>query len=151
MSDLPTTRPARRRLSVAQWLLFGLTVLMYGLSLIPNPINRDPGWIAVVLGWILLFQTWANTTWLANPLAFAAWALLFCTRRRDSMICAAVALAIAASYLLSRKMVDNEGGVANPIGRPQLDYWLWLMSMALTLAATFLAPARPLSPSREHG
>ena len=44
-------------------------------------------------------------------------------------------LAVGASFLLVRTVVDNEGGVANPVVGYGIGYWLWLGSMATLVVA----------------
>ena len=130
------------------------SALLYAGSLINNSFcvagkcNGWPGYGVLIFGAIPLVSSPANLTWLANPLLFLSWKYTFRLKTKQSIACASVALLLAASFLLFRNVVTNEGGTAAPITGYALGYWLWLASMSCSLLAALSLRKRPANVNR---
>jgi hypothetical protein len=95
-----------------------------------------PTWSILLLGWLPVGSL-AHATWWANPLLFIAWFLIFVRVRSLASVFAAATLALAASFMLAKTVMTNEGGVPNPVTGYRMGYWLWLASMVAACVAAF--------------
>jgi len=114
-----------------------ISVVLYVASLTPDSIciSGDcggwPGWGILFVGWLALFATPANMTWLANPVLFVCWGLLLGSRWWAALVVGAAALAGGGSFLLHDKILSSESGSLSTITGTAIGYWLWLASMAV--------------------
>jgi hypothetical protein len=81
----------------------------------------------------------ANLTWIANPLLFIAWGLLWAGNGMGALKSSAVALLIALFFLLMPSVVVSEGGMPGRITGLRLGYFLWLASMGTAMVAANFA------------
>ena len=101
-----------------------------------------PGWSILIFGILALPGSLANATWLANPILFASWIVIWQREKRLSVVLSSVALMFAAAFLLMGTVVTNEGGVPSPITGFKIGYWLWLGSMVAAWAAARVSNVR---------
>lgn len=71
--------------------------------------------------------------WLANPILFASWSLLYRGKTKRSFQLSIIAFMLMLSFLLVDEIIDNEGGTNAKVLSYQLGYWLWLMSSFIIL------------------
>ena len=119
----------------------GLSVLLYLLSLPFDAFCSQgchPGYFSLIIGPLLMPQSAANATWLANPFLVGAWAALASAghgrtlgSRLAPLTLGLVAFAIAVSFWFQRDIVTNEAGLLVPIMEYRIGYWLWLSSIAV--------------------
>jgi hypothetical protein len=79
----------------------------------------------------------AGFTWYANPALWLSW-MFFKKRSTKALLTSCIALAIALSFLLFTQIADNQAGVQSTITGYQAGYWLWVASMCVTLAGSFI-------------
>lgn len=108
-----------------------ISVVLFAVSLTQKCYCTDHSCadsIAVLFSGIFGFYLcFANLTWLANPLLIASW-ILVSRKIHISIITSLLASIICFSFLLSTKIIDNEGGYYSTITSYKLGYWLWVAS-----------------------
>ncbi len=92
------------------------------------------------MGWLALFGSPANMTWLANLALFASWGLLIGSQWRAALITGIAALAGGVSFLLCDGVLSSESGNLSSITGTAIGYWLWLSSMAAACCCAVLSP-----------
>lgn len=95
------------------------------------------GITSLVFGWLdLLFF---NFVWLANPLLFLGWLFFLLGAGEAAAFCSAAAFAFASYFLFMTKVqVFSEGG-PSLIEQVMIGYWMWLISIATTFAASLVS------------
>ena len=84
--------------------------------------------LALLTGWMgIAYLDYAALPWLANPAILLAW-LLFWRNPHQAIGFSVLSTALAAGFLFVDAIVDNEGGVRNPVTKLEKGYWLWLSS-----------------------
>jgi hypothetical protein len=114
-----------------------------------------PGWSILLFGWMsipLAPDSLANLAWLANPALVVAWVATLAREKAFAIAASAVALALAASFMLARDVVTNSGGFSFPITGYRMGYWVWLASMTVALIAAIrmIFEKRPIAAARER-
>jgi hypothetical protein len=93
---------------------------------------------ALAVGWSGIFA--AVFGWYANPALALALVFAFLKKPTLSMICAAIAIAIACTVLidLGRELPGDEGGVTKTtIVRVLPGFYIWIGSMAVLFLQRF--------------
>ena len=90
------------------------------------------GWMGVPIG-----GTWANITWLANPILVIAW-IGFISDRKTSLICSSVAFILSLSFLFCSEVTQNEAGSSSHINGYAIGYYLWLSSSFLLIGGNII-------------
>jgi hypothetical protein len=152
--------PANPRETLYSRYLVGLSIALYAVclfldafcvELMPNNAGRCdpwPGYPILLSGWILLpdsLDSWANLTWLANPLLLASWLTIWLAKqmqRTIPILLSVVTLATGAAFVPMKTVITNAGGVAHPIVSIEIGYWLWLVSMATACLAALILKRR---------
>jgi Na+/proline symporter len=142
-----------------RWVWLWSSVVLY-LACLPLPGlcvdhycgNRGIGIVAI--GWLGLWGINAsnpvNAAWLANPLLFVSWILLFWKRATIIARIVSGAALLAGALLLFADTIGpfNEGSGGNHITGYPLGYWLWLTSMLCAFIAAILTTDESVVASR---
>jgi hypothetical protein len=99
--------------------------------------DKWQGAYIVGLGAIGGIMSAAGFTWYANPALWLSW-MFFKKRSTKALPTSFIALAIALSFLLFTQIADNEAGVQSTITGYRAGYWLWITSMSVTVAGSFI-------------
>lgn len=89
-----------------------------------------------LLGWFAVFSGGAGLTWLANPLLVAGW-LTFKANLKLAMLFSIGGTLISLSFLIFDSIHASEAGHHQQIVSYMAGYWLWVLSNATMLVATF--------------
>ncbi len=119
------------------------SIVLYLLALTQDVMPGWPGYGVLLIGWLTVGSSVANTTWLANSALFAAWLLMLTRERKMALLCAGGAVVTAGVFFLCRFVVVDEGGGARPIGAFRLAHWLWFASTLCTFMAAYWTPSSP--------
>jgi hypothetical protein len=84
----------------------------------------------------------AFLVWLANPILFIAWALTVARLRPVAIGFAVLALLVGGAFILAPNLPANQFGMDRQIMALDWGYWLWLASMAVTVAAAVTTQSR---------
>lgn len=110
-----------------------------------------PSWFVLLFGWLTMPGGWPYITWLSNPLLFFSWLLGLAHAKWSSLLCALASALLALSFMQTKSIVTNEGGVANPIASYEWGYKLWVASMLCAVAAALVLDRREnISSSRRQ-
>jgi hypothetical protein len=113
-----------------------LSILLYGACLpfdafcVSGECSQWPSYGILFFGALGLPGSFANLTWIANPILFLSWVTRATQQKVQACVYSFTALIIAMSFLLDRTVVTNEGGIPFPITGYKIGYWIWLTSMA---------------------
>lgn len=98
--------------------------------------NCWPGWSILLFG-ALGLAAGPQVSWLANLLVIPAWLLLLArSKTSDSlaaMLCVA-AIVVGNSFLLQGVSTSKSGGPLHPVSSLGIGYWLWMVSITLSMA-----------------
>lgn len=137
--DTVSMRHSASRLLLAVSLLLFLACLPLSSFCVAQPGCREwPSWSLLVFGWVTMFGGWPYVTWLANPLLLLTWVSLALSTRLLSLMFSAAALALGASFALTKQIVTNEGGVPGSIASFEWGYKLWVASMVASVMSALL-------------
>ena len=115
--------------------MISLTQTAYVTNYNDATANAVPSFMAFLLGWMNILG--AGISWLANPLLFLSWIMLFFAPKK-SLICSALSVLLCLSFLRFNDIIVNEGGGHSDITGYGTGYWLWLVSCCVNCAGTFL-------------
>ena len=122
-----------------------LSVGLYLLSLTQTALPGYLGWEVLLFGWLGIFQTIANTTWIANVTLLASWIANITSERVVAVSLSVITVVVAAVFLVCKNIIMGEDGTLRPIEGYFLGYWLWLASMITALVSALLkaSPDKP--------
>ena len=100
-----------------------------------------PGFFILIMGVFPIASTPANLTWLANPLIFGAWAMIWLAEKTIAVAIGGIAVMAAAAFLFMETVVTSTGGEPSLITRLGTGYWLWLTSAAAACLGAFFCRA----------
>ena len=90
------------------------------------------------LGWISLFAGDVSfLIWLANP-CFIIAVILFLRNKKAAPLFSLLAVLCAAAFLVTHTIIVSEAPKYARISSYNAGYWLWLGSMVVLLAASFI-------------
>lgn len=117
-----------------------VSVMLYGLCLPVEAFCQagkcyGSGIEILGFGWLSLGHGFASIAWLANPALFVAWISILARLKTVALATSLSAFALAASFLLARNVITNEGLVPVPITGYRIGYWLWLASTGVAVVA----------------
>ncbi|MBF0325731.1 MAG: hypothetical protein HQL42_11770 [Alphaproteobacteria bacterium] len=126
--------------------LVAVSVAVYIASLaaptaicIGDQCDSWPGYGILLFGWLAVYASPANMTWLANPLLFICWMLQLFSSTKAALMAGLAALGLAASFLLYDQVLSSESGSLSTITGTAPGYWLWLAAMAVACANSIMA------------
>jgi hypothetical protein len=92
--------------------------------------SGSSGFGILLTGALGIGLTPANTTWVANPILFAAWLATHRNWKTLGVLLSFVALMVGLSFMHYSTVVTDESGSPLAITGYRIGYWLWLASMA---------------------
>jgi len=97
------------------------------------------GFACLIVGWMgmPIGGTWANITWLANPLLVLAW-IGFISDRKSSLVFSIIAFCLSLSFLGCKEITQNEAGSSSNINGYYIGYWLWLSSALILIVGNIV-------------
>jgi hypothetical protein len=95
------------------------------------------GLLLLLFGWIGVID--GTFEWFANPLLGLAWLLTLLGRHRDGAGFGACALGLALSFAWRDRVMVDEAGHRDFVASLNAGYWLWVLSMLLTVVAALVA------------
>jgi hypothetical protein len=92
------------------------------------------GFTCLIVGWmgVPIGGTWANITWLANPVLVLAW-IGFISDRKSSLVFSIIAFCLSLSFLGCKEITQNAAGSSSVINGYHTGYWLWLSSSLILI------------------
>lgn len=109
--------------------LLWVSISLYALSLTVKAFPYCKGYEAMLLGALGVFtMNPGNWTWLANPLLLLSWIFVFCSERTLATVSAALAVAVATSFLVCKGVILGADGEVQQFKHYSAGYWLWLTS-----------------------
>ena len=118
----------------------------------PAPPRSVPPLTIVLFG---LFTLGDTVAWAANPLLICSWTLMAWRHSRPAVpFVAAAALAAALSFQLvvGDEIMTHEGGGADrPVLGVGAGYWLWILSIGVTLFGSIVAWLGSMSDDNTDG
>ena len=105
------------------------------------------GWPLLIFGALGLIAS-SPTTSGSPIILLLAWIAGAFGTRLPTFVLGLCALSVAGSFLVTRQVMDNEGGMANTVTSFGLGYWLWIASIVACCLAVFAKPAASRVP--EH-
>ncbi len=97
--------------------------------------GEDPiGFACLTVGWmgVPIGGTWANITWLANPILVLAW-IGFISDRKSSLVFSVISFCLSLSFLGCKEITQNDAGSSSNIYGYHTGYWLWLSSSIILI------------------
>lgn len=88
------------------------------------------GWLGIFTG---MFE------WFANPFLWASWRYQWKSGYRSGLVCSGISLALALGFLVRSRIIVNEAGHYGDIVSKDIGYWVWIVSILLSLLGNFLA------------
>lgn len=135
------------------WLI---SLIIMGVSLLcptycTNAKCSEPGsgLIDLLFGWFAAFFLGSTYfAWFANPFLIVA---VFTNKKVPvlSLIFSVIALSIALTFLKGGKVLLNEAGHEGYITKLQIGYWLWISSMVIMIAASFVPIIKKVKDNRK--
>jgi hypothetical protein len=101
------------------------------------------------MGFLPVGDTFANATWLANPILFAAWYAAVTGKKTRATLLSFAAFVLGCTFMLGHTVVTNEGGVPADITGYRIGYWLWVTSMAIAVIAALFSRLPIAQPSSD--
>jgi hypothetical protein len=121
-----------------------VSVLLYAMALAAEVLPGWRGWRVLLTGWRESLMPGADPRvafgWLANPLVWASWALVFRSAWRGAAALAVPAVALGIGVPFATRIVASGVTVSMPHLGP--GYWLWLAGLAVALLAALLGLRR---------
>jgi hypothetical protein len=114
-------------------------VLLYAVALVAEVLPGWPGWAVLASGWRESLMPRADPRvafgWLANPLVWASWVLVFRAAYGKAAVLATLATLLGIGVHFGTRIVVR--GSAAPLPMPHLGpgYWLWVAALAVALLA----------------
>jgi uncharacterized membrane protein len=87
--------------------------------------------IVLVFGFFGILSGGVGLSWFANPLIIASWILI--KNNKISTILSIIAFVLSFSFLFFKEIMTDESGNLREILGYKLGYWLWLLSIFITL------------------
>jgi hypothetical protein len=121
-----------------------VSVLLYAVALVAEVVPGWRGWRVLLSGWRESLMPDADPRaafgWLANPLAWASWVLIFRSACGKGAVLAGLAALLGIGVHFGTRVVAN--GV--PLAMPHLGpgYWLWLAALVVALLAALIGLRR---------
>lgn len=131
-----------RRLTSRNLLLASLVAylacLPFNSFCVSEECGKWPGWGVLFMGWMeLILHTEAGVSWLANPILLVAWVSILFRWRIWAWVFSVTALLLGIGFLGVDEIIVDEGGALRSVTGYAAGYWLWLVSMALAVAAAW--------------
>jgi hypothetical protein len=120
-------------------------VLLYAMALVAEVLPGWPGWAVLASGWRESLIPRADPRvafgWLANPLVWASWVLVFRCAYGKAAVLATLATLLGIGVHFGSRIVVN--GSAAPLPMPHLGpgYWLWVAALSVALLAALIGTA----------
>ncbi len=112
-------------------------MLLYALALASEVLPGWRGWGVLLCGWREGLMPRADPRlafgWLANPLLWASWVLVFRSAYGTAAVLAALATLLGGGVHFGTRIVASAG--AAPLPRLGPGYWLWAGGLAVALLA----------------
>jgi len=127
-----------RRLPTSIWVistgLFIISLFNNCLCTEDNCINSA---VAFLFGGFAVLSSGAAISWLANPLLIVSWILIY-KKKKAAWMTALPALMLCLSFLMFHSVIKDEAGNFSSIASIGTGYWLWLISVLVTLCGALL-------------
>jgi hypothetical protein len=121
-----------------------ISVLLYAMALAAEVLPGWRGWAVLLSGWRESLMPGADPRvafgWLANPLLWASWVLVFRSACGKAALLAALAVMLGAGVHFGTRIVAN--GVTLSLPHLGPGYWLWLAALIAALPAALLGLRR---------
>lgn len=118
-----------------------ISIASFISSLFFNAFSSTSGttdsFTALLMGWILSFQSTANLAWFANLVLVCSWVMIV-INNKIAVIVASLGLIIGLLPALSRNMAVDESGTLRGIISLDVGYWLWITSMVVILVGSLI-------------
>ncbi|MGB6605963.1 MAG: hypothetical protein WA747_11950 [Steroidobacteraceae bacterium] len=121
-----------------------VSVLLYALALAAEVLPGWRGWRVLLSGWRESLMAGADPRvafgWLANPLLWASWVLVFRSASGGAAVLAALAVLLGSGVHFGTRIAAN--GVTLSMPHLGAGYWLWLAGLLVALLAALLGLRR---------
>jgi hypothetical protein len=119
-----------------------VAVLLYAVALVAEVLPGWPGWAVLASGWRESLMPRADPRvacgWLANPLAWASWVLIFRSAYRKAAGLAALATLLGIGVHFGTRIVVNWSAAPLPMPHLGPGYWLWVAALGATLLGALI-------------
>jgi hypothetical protein len=140
MAVEPIAESAARRVACVSVLLYA--VLLYAVALVSAVLPGWQGWGVLLYGWRESLIPRADPRvafgWLANPLIWASWVLVFRSAYGKAAVLATLATLLGLGVQFGTRIVVNESVAPLPMPRLGPGYWLWVAGLAVALLAALI-------------
>jgi hypothetical protein len=130
-----TVGSAARRVACA-------SLLLYAVALVGEVGPGRRGWAVLLSGWREILIPHADPRvafgWLANPLLWASWVLVFRSAYRKAAVLATLATLLGVGVHFGTRLVINAGAAPLPMPHLGPGYWLWVAALAAALLAALI-------------
>jgi hypothetical protein len=106
----------------------------------------DRAFFLLLIGWLGIFS--GELSWFANPLLAASWVAAFVGEKSVAIVSAIAALILATTFLLRDTLIASEAPTYAKITGYGLGYWLWLLSIGLSMLSACATTQRRKEPNK---
>ena len=128
----------------AAWCVACVSVLLYAVALAAEVLPGWRGWSVLLSGWRESLMPGADPRvafgWLANPLLWTSWVLVFRSACGKGAMVAAAAVLLGVGVHFGDRLVTH--GMRVPMPRLGPGYWLWLAALIVALLAALIGLRR---------
>lgn len=97
-----------------------------------NPTAWSLGFGLLVFGWM------GDISWFANPILFLSWGCIARKKYKMAQVSSLIALLFGLSFLTTKSLLTSTQPSYAMIESYGIGYWLWLMSMGITLIVAII-------------
>jgi hypothetical protein len=120
-------------------------VLLYAMALVAEVLPGWPGWAVLASGWRESLIPRADPRvafgWLANPLVWASWVLVFRSAYGKAAVLATLATLLGIGVHFGTRLAVNASAAPLPMPRLGPGYWLWVAALGVALLAALIGTA----------
>ena len=133
-----------KKINLLKKITLIISILLYIVALTQesyyvNKINSDDwsnSFILLLVGWIgMIMGGGAAICWLANPLIFLSWLLIF-RKIKIAIVSSIISFILSFLFLFSENVITSEAPTFSKITDYKMGYWLWLSSISIFSVGT---------------
>ena len=132
-----TNLSARRAIITISLFIYAVCLSMDSICTTDGCSNW-PAWGILLFGWIVMFSSFANFLWIANPLYFFSLIYFYKERIARAVILSFVSFIFGLSFVWCKYILVNESGYLSIITGTEVGYWVWISCFFSTFVAMLI-------------